>query len=351
MYDAVADRPLTVDAVSLERLERETPAFTRATTVVTLSGDGETGRGEDVTYETEHHDALQEHAATAPDGEAFDLAGEYTFGEFSAALADTDLWPVADPERESFRDYRRWAFEAAGLDLALRQRDATLADVLDSAFDPVRFVVSSRLPEGDTSRVETLLERYPDVELKLDPTSDWPAATFDVLADVDAVRVFDLKGHYEDTDVDQDPDPALYETVFETFPEATVEDPAVTDETEDVVAAHSDRVAWDAPIHGLEDVLDAPFDVEWLNVKPSRFGTVESLFETLSWAFENEVALYGGGQYELGVGRGQIQELASLWYPAGPNDVAPSAYNDPELPEAPPRSPLSAPDDHRGFGF
>nr|WP_272931474.1 hypothetical protein [Halobacterium noricense] len=342
---------MTVESVSLDRVERETPAFTRATTVVALSGVDETGRGEDVTYETAHHDALREHEEATTDGAAFDLAGEYTFAEFSAALDDTDLWPADDPERDAFRNYRRWGFEAAALDLALRQAGETLADRLDRAFDPVRFVVSSRLPDGDTERVETLLARYPDAELKLDPTSDWPDKTFEYLADTDAVRVFDLKGHYEGTDVDQSPDPDLYERVFETFPDATVEDPAVTDATRDVVAGHAERVAWDAPIHGLDDVLDTPFDVRWLNVKPSRFGTLESLFETLDWAFEHDVALYGGGQFELSVGRGQIQELASLFYPAGPNDVAPGAYNDPELPEDPPKSPISAPENHVGFGL
>ncbi|WP_336036427.1 hypothetical protein [Halobacterium yunchengense] len=350
MYDAVADLPLTVESVSLERLERETPAFARATTVVALAGDGHTGRGEDVTYETALHDALHEYAASTG-GDPFDLAGEYTLGEFAARLDDVDLWPHGRPDREDFLDYRRWAFEAAGLDLALRQRDTDLAAVLDRSFDPVRFVVSSRLPDGDTARVETLLERYPDAELKLDPTTDWDGDTVDYLAGTDAVRVLDLKGRYEGTDVDQAPDRDLYETVFERFPDAVVEDPAVTDETRDVVAAHSDRVAWDAPVHGLEDVLAAPFDVAWLNVKPSRFGTLESLFETLAWALEEDVALYGGGQFELSVGRGQVQELASLFYPAGPNDVAPAVYNDPELPPEPPRSPVSVPDDHAGFGF
>ena len=34
--------------------------------------------------------------------------------------------------------------------------------------------------------------------------------------------------------------------------------------------------------------------------------------------------------FELGPGRGQIQYLASLFHPDGPNDVAPRAYNDPE---------------------
>jgi hypothetical protein len=50
------------------------------------------------------------------------------------------------------------------------------------------------------------------------------------------------------------------------------------------------------------------------------------------------------------VGRAQIQELASLFYPDGPNDVAPGAYNDPDLPESLPTSPLSPPENPRGFG-
>jgi hypothetical protein len=37
--------------------------------------------------------------------------------------------------------------------------------------------------------------------------------------------------------------------------------------------------------------------------------------------------MYGGGQFELGVGRRHIQVLASLFYAGGPNDVAPSEYN------------------------
>ena len=42
--------------------------------------------------------------------------------------------------------------------------------------------------------------------------------------------------------------------------------------------------------------------------------------------------MYGGGQFELGLGRGQIQYLASIFHPDGPNDVAPGGYNDAEPP-------------------
>jgi hypothetical protein len=36
---------------------------------------------------------------------------------------------------------------------------------------------------------------------------------------------------------------------------------------------------------------------------------------------------YGGGMGELDCGRGQIQLLASLFHPDGPNDTAPGGYN------------------------
>jgi hypothetical protein len=49
--------------------------------------------------------------------------------------------------------------------------------------------------------------------------------------------------------------------------------------------------------------------------------------------------MYGGGQFELGPGRGQIQYLASLFHPSTPNDVAPAVYNvsgpGPDLPQSP----------------
>jgi hypothetical protein len=58
---------------------------------------------------------------------------------------------------------------------------------------------------------------------------------------------------------------------------------------------------------------------------------------------------YGGGQYELGAGRGQIQYLASLFHPDGPNDIAPGGYD--ALDPAPglPASPLEPRFEPTGF--
>jgi hypothetical protein len=59
--------------------------------------------------------------------------------------------------------------------------------------------------------------------------------------------------------------------------------------------------------------------------------------------------MYGGGMGELGVARGQIELLAALFHPDGPNDVAPSAYNLPDLPSGLPESPLTPPSGVTGF--
>jgi hypothetical protein len=63
------------------------------------------------------------------------------------------------------------------------------------------------------------------------------------------------------------------------------------------------------------------------------------------------VTLYGGGMFELDRGRSHLHALASLFYPDGPNDVAPPAYNEPEPSADVPASPLSPPADPAGPGF
>ncbi|MFB6196519.1 MAG: hypothetical protein ABEI80_10135 [Haloplanus sp.] len=349
-YDRLADLPLRIDATTRTRHERDTSSgFTRVTTVFELHGNGAVGRGEDVSYDVDDHDALLD----VPDRALDDaLSGTYTFDGFSAALDEVDLFPTKAPERPSARKYRRWAVESAGLDLALRQADTDLASALGRSRDPVRFVASTRLGDPPTTdRVEAILDRHPELGLKLDPTSDWTADLIADLAATDAVRVLDLKGHYTGTDVDQPPDPDLYERVVSGFPDAIIEDPAITDATRDPIEGARDRVAWDAPITGVESVRDLPFEPRWLNVKPSRFGTVASLLATIEYARDRDIALYGGGQFELDVGRGHVQTLAAVFYPDAPNDVAPGGYNLPDLPADLPGSPLVPDDEAAGLAF
>ncbi|WP_276302508.1 hypothetical protein [Halorussus lipolyticus] len=341
LYQRVAELSLTVESVAFERRERETSKFTRATTVVSLSGAGETGRGEDVTYDAEHH----------PIPDEFDLSGEYTLDAFADELAGLDLFPdaeAADDVDPHFRHYRRWAFESAALDLALRQADTHLGAELGREYDPVRFVASPVL--GDPPSADPIREwhdRNPDLEFKLDADEDWSS---DLLADLadSGVRVVDFKAHYEDAEVAGSADPDLYREVAEAFPEAILEDPAWTDDTADALDSARSRVSWDYPITGVESVRDLPFEPDWLNIKPSRFGSLEALLDTIDYCEENRISMYGGGQFELDVGRRHLHLVASLFYPDSPNDVAPSDYNDPEPPENLPTSPLEI-GDVRGF--
>jgi len=351
MYDSLADLPLVVDSVGTVRHERDTSSgFVRASTVVELSGGGLTGRGEDVTYEYDEHDPGRWDAI------ALDLAGQYTFDSFSATLAETELFPEP-PGREVFESYRRWGFESAALDLALRQADTTLSERVGRSVDPVDFVISTRLSdaESDESPTADPIERWLDIDstlrFKTDPTPGWSEAVIEDLAATDAIVTLDFKGHYQGTEVDNPADPEFYERLLDAFPDAVIEDPALTEETRPLFEGHEDRVSWDAPIHGIADIEALPVEPSWCNIKPSRFGSVESLLATIEYCEERDMTLYGGGQFELGVGRRHIQLLASLFYPDSPNDVAPSAYNEPEPSSDVPPSPLDVTEVDAGFGW
>ena len=112
-----------------------------------------------------------------------------------------------------------------------------------------------------------------------------------------------------------------------------------------------DRLSFDAPIHSLADIDALPVRARHMNIKPSRFGPLTRLFECIDACRERGIELYGGGQFEIGVGRGQIQEIASLFYPDTPNDVAPPAYNAPVPVTGLPQNPLSPPPRRAGFGW
>ncbi|WP_158855645.1 hypothetical protein [Halorhabdus sp. CUG00001] len=342
-YERVADLPVTIDGYELSQHDRHTSSgFERVTTTVTLRGEGLVGRGEDVTYDAEDHHALAASALPA-------LAGEYTIDSFSETLSEMNLFP-SGPQRPPSRRYRRWAFESAALDLALRQADRSLADVFERDPDPVQFVVSTRLGEPPTiDRVDRLREVSPDVALKLDPTADWTAALIDDLAETEAVEILDLKGQYAHADVHQPANPRLYEQLLAAFPEAIIEDPAFSEGTASRLRAHADRLSWDVPITDASSLSTLPVDPAWINVKPSRIGTIEALCGVISYCTDHDISMYGGGQFELGVGRTQIQTLAALFYPTGPNDVAPAVYNDPDVPESPPQSPLDVDVPESGF--
>jgi hypothetical protein len=352
-FDAIADLPLQIDGCEFEGLGTSFGTFERLTTIVRLRGGGHEGIGEDVVYDAIDHIGQQDHGP--PEG----LAGKFSFAEFSDRLEEIDLFPAGAPVREDVsRAYRRWAFESAALDLALRQAGTNLAAALGREPRPVSFVNSMRLAgfeEGERSSIEPLRARlavYPTLRFKLDPTNDWDDELIAALAATGAVDSLDLKGFYKGTPVDVETDPELYAKLIETFPDAWLEDPDVNEETKPLLDPVSERVTWDAPIHSIADIEAMPWSPpRTVNVKPSRFGPIRNLFAAYDYCEERGIGAYGGGQSELGQGRGQIQYLASIFHPDTPNDVAPGGYNDPEQATKPglPASPLEPVIEELGF--
>lgn len=313
-YDRVRELPLHIDGYYLEPLEQEVArGFTLKRTVVVLHGGGEEGRGEEVDYNPRAQEEFQ------ADDPKLAVAGTHTLESFSLLQSGQT-------------EYRRWALESAALDLALRQARVSLGEAIGREAKPVRFVVSTRGGNVDAWRA-----LYPDLRFKLDPDREW---TDEIIASVaDVIETADFKGIYRGS-FGMPPDPDLYRRVADAFPNAWLEDPALTPATTDVLAPHRERITWDAGVHEWSDVEALPAKPRCLNSKPSRFGSVKRLFDFYDACEREGIALYGGGQFELGVGRDQIQLLAALFHPDAPNDVAPRGFNSARPVDGLPASPL-----------
>ena len=168
-----------------ERLEPG-PGFgeAHANRLVRLRGAGAEGLSEDITL----------FMGEAPD---LPLAGEWTLERFCDHLASLDQWPGGPPEWETARRWRNWGYEAAALDLALRQAGRGLPEVLGREPRPVTFVNSLGLgdpPSPDT--IQRRLERYPGLRFKLDAAVAWTPEIVETLVGTGAVHTIDFKGRY-----------------------------------------------------------------------------------------------------------------------------------------------------------
>lgn len=344
-FDRLAGLPLEVEGYELEGLSAQVSSgFERLSTVVHLQGGGAEGVGEDVVYEIEDQVALQRAGAV------LELAGRYSLGEFCELIDDLDLFGVA-PERDVSRLYRRWTFHSAALDLALTQAGRSLDDVLGRAPQSVSFVVSLRLGEpAILAPLQSRLEHYPSLRFKLDATSSWTPELIAALVRTGAVDSIDFKAHYHGSTVDQGPDALLYERVVAAFPDAWLEDPDLEDPgTCAALAGEHDRITWDAPIHSIADIQALAFPPRMVNLKPSRLGGLQQLCDAYDYCAEHGIGAYGGGQFELGPGRGQAQYLASLFHADTPNDLSPVGFHDADPVAGLRTSPLDPVPDAVGF--
>ena len=155
VYERLAGLRLEIDGYRIERHELDVSSgFRRVTTEIVLVGGGLEGRGEDVTYAAEDHD---DYPAELP------LAGEWTLDGFSRQLGGLDLFPGRPPQQEFFRPYRRWGFESAALDLALRQRKLSLGEALRA---PVR---ARPLRAQHAARHQAVARRRPSAGVQARP--------------------------------------------------------------------------------------------------------------------------------------------------------------------------------------
>src|ERR687892_575816 len=344
LWPRLADLPLVVESCEYDGLHAVLAnEFNRVTTHVRLIGAGADGLGEDISLMEEDGTSLHE---ARP---ALGLEGEWTLARLSDHLATLDLF-VKPPEWEGAPRFRRWAFESAALDLALRQAGRALHEVLELEPQPPRFVNSLGLgKQPSIEPVRRRLARSPGVRFKLDAEATWAPELVDEVAATGAVDTIDFKGHYGFEVEDPEALGALYDHVLAAFPDAYLEDPHDLPEIAQLLGDHLERVSYDSPIRSAEDIGATPLAARVVNVKPSRIGSLRTLLEVYARCARERRPMYGGGMGELGVGRGQIELLAALFHADAPNDVAPSAYNEDDPPDGLPASPLAPRPDATGF--
>jgi len=272
---------LTVDSVAVDRLEQIVDdGSVRRTAVLRVSGLAEEGAGEDVTFQPD--DLLV-------DPPPLDWRSITRLADLWELLEEADLFDRA-PRYDVVRSYRRWAIEAATLDLALRQAGLRLADVLGMELQPLRFVVSPAA--GCAHAVH-------GASLKLDAPHLEPGLP---------VEIIDFKAAGDEE---------LVARALALYPDALLEDPPIVPPV--------GSVSWDIPIRSARD-LGSVERIAAVNVKPARVGSLRAVLALYEACATRGIPAYGGGQFELGPGRGQAQLLAALFHPDAPNDLAPSRY-------------------------
>ena len=330
--------PLTIESYAFERLSAQfSYGHERVTTRIRLRGGGREGHGEDVSP----HEA--EDGTLHVLGPVFPLVGEWTLEAFCDHLGSIEQWPV-EPPWDMMRRFRNWAFESAALDLALAQAGLPLHEALGVEPRPLRFVNSLGL--GEPPRFDPIApadRRAPRAALQarrdlgVDPGADRRGGSprarsrSSTSRATTAWRPASCRRWWRCTSARS-----------RRSRTALLEDAHDLPEVAALLGGAGDRISYDAPVHSVEDIDALPLAPTALNIKPCRIGDLRSLFAVYAECSARGLLMYGGGMGELDVGRDQIQLLASLFHPDGPNDTAPSGYNA-DVPAASlPSSPLAA---------
>jgi L-alanine-DL-glutamate epimerase-like enolase superfamily enzyme len=253
----------------------------RPASVVELGGEGEVGFGEMVAFTEEEHRGF---TARLP------------------GLLPRRRGSVAELVPAEAAPYERAAIEGALIDLGLRQAGISLGQLWGAEESLLRWVVSFSAQADPRVAVATPAG---GPELKLDVHEAWTEEVVADLRDRQRVVILDFKGQGT---------LALAERLSAAFPEAIFEDPPA--------GCRQRSIARDRTLATVEDVAAAVARGEWVNLKAPRMGGFLAVLRALAGA---GARAYVGGMFEVGPGREQARQLAAMFCPEGPNDLAPFA--------------------------
>jgi hypothetical protein len=253
----------------------------RPFTLVAVSGQGQTGYGEHAAFTDEEQRA---------------------FAREAAGLLAAEAGPMATLVKAEAPPYARAALEGALIDLALRQAGASLRDLCGVAEARVRWVRSFEARPDAAA-----YPRGRGDEVKLDVHPEWTVAALERLR-AEPVAILDFK---------EAGTPALAAVLAELFPSALFEDPPAG-------TAHA-RLSRDRPLVDDDAVAEAVARGEAVNLKAPRLGGWLALLRAFALARDHGALAYVGGMFEAGPGREQARQLAALFSPDAPNDLAPLA--------------------------
>lgn len=359
LRQSIRELPVTIERISASQLQLTgATAFTRVTTILLLEGESQRGTGEDVSYSSDTHAELVE-SFTKRD----DLIGTWTIETLSDHLDANPLLTPGGIRMSDKPQYHRWAIESAALDLALRQQETNLSKLMNISWNDVQVSLSMGLGSPPSADIlKGWLDRDKRCTFKIDASQEWSSALITELAEVGTpITTVDMKALYSGEWIDNDYPVDLYQAVGLGLPHVLIEDARINAKIENALGPDGlKRLAWDYPITAPEDVpglesSSATFSTHRpraINIKPSRFGSIARLLDTITLCDEHDIPCYSGGQFELGIGRTHVQSITSLCFPDGPNDCAPVMFHgaNPASLDAP-TGPVSIPEDHVGFGW
>ena len=155
LYDTVRDLPARRRALRPSRATEYVvgPTFTRKTTVIRLDGSRR-GRARGGRH-------LRRRGTGRPAGARRRCSRWPASGRSTRCSRRLESLPLFEqpPEREVYVDYRRWAFESAALDLALRQAGRSLGGPVGREPRPVTFVASGGARRPALDRAAPLAPR------------------------------------------------------------------------------------------------------------------------------------------------------------------------------------------------